>query len=128
MAIELNITEVAKLTGLDAAILRGMRARETRTLKSGPPFCKTVDKLGNTRYVYKKHEVLKWLKRSHFAITGADAAAILGISRPELFAKYGHNTHSWKGPTGELIITIGKNLFIWRPKLCLERHKLKKSA
>jgi hypothetical protein len=128
VAVELNITQVSKLTGLNVSLLRDMRARETRTLKSGPPFCKTLDRWGHTRYVYKKHEVLRWLKRRHFAITGADAAAILGVTRRELLGKYGNGVHSWRGPPGELVICAGKNMFIWRPKLSLENPRLKKTG
>jgi hypothetical protein len=115
----MNISEVANLIGLDIYLLRHMRARESITLKSGPPFCKTIDAVGNTKYVYKKTEVMKWLKRKHFRITAGDAAKILGISRDELMGDYRQGLHSWENPKGKLIVEVRKNIFIWMPKVSL---------
>lgn len=113
----MTITDVSKLTGLEIPILRKMRNRETVTLLSGPPFCKTIDRFGCTQYVYKRSEVLRWMKRRKFRITAGDAAAILGISRAELLGDYGHGQHSWENRKGKLIIAAGKNMFIWLPKI-----------
>lgn len=127
MIRSLNITEVSKLTGLDVFLLKRMRSRESITLNSGPPFCKIIDALGNTKYVYKKSDVLKWMKRRRFRVTAGDAATILNISRDELLARFNQGQHSWEGKSGKLVINTGKNIFIWIPKLALEYYKPKKA-
>src|SRR6476661_1370263 len=85
----MNTKETAKLTGIPEDILIRMRARETRSLKSGPPYSKKMDKSGAVTYVYNKAEVQKWLKFRRCLITAADAAVILNCAREDILAIYG---------------------------------------
>ena len=118
----MNITEVSELTGIEVALLRHMRARESITFHSGPPYCKTLSPKGDTLYVYKKTEVLNWIKRRRFRVTAGDAAKILGISRMELLRVYRHSLHSWEDPKGKLVINVARNIFIWVPRIAIQNH------
>lgn len=116
----MTLKQVSKLTGLSEELLRFMRARESITLQSGPPFCKTIDAFGNTKYVYTKADVMAWMKRRKFRITALDAAKILGISRYELLGVYGHGVKSWDSRKGKLVINAKKNIYMWYPKLTIK--------
>lgn len=114
----MNTIETAKYTGIPAEVLIRMRARETRTLKNGPPFCKTIGKNGETVYVYWKKDVKQWMKMRRCLITAGDAALIMDIHREELLDIHGVTGIDIRRKKfkGKLIIDNPRNVYIWLPK------------
>lgn len=114
----MNTIETAKLTGIPEALLIRMRARETRTLKGGPPYCRKIRKNGTVVYTYNKRDVQAWMRLRSCLITAADAASILETSREEILKLYGIRgiEVTGKGKKGKLVIDNGKNVYIWVPK------------
>lgn len=115
----MNLQQTAKMTGIPEGTLLRMRSRESRSLKSGPPYHKTISKDGEAIYLYKKEEIRKWLKIRLCLITAGDAADIMGISRDEvlkIFGLKGFNVKNGK-IKGRLIVDNGKNQYIWLPKV-----------
>lgn len=123
----LTLDDVSKLCGLSVETLRWMRGRETITLKSGPPYYKGMDEFGLTVYLYRRDDVLKWLKRKrNFRITASDAAEILRISRYEMIGRFSHGLHSFEGKNGKLTIEVAKNTYIWIPRICIDYYEIPK--
>lgn len=113
----MNTIEAAKLTGIGPDLLVRMRARETRTLKGGPPHCKIQGKDGEPLYVYDKKQVMAWMKTRRCQVTAADAALILEMNREELLKVYGLTSFEVKrkGFRGRLIVNNSANIYIWLP-------------
>ncbi len=113
----MNTAQAAKLTGIPSELLIRMRARETKSLKSGPPYAKTLNPEGAVAYTYSKADVERWMKMRRCAITAADAAVVLGCSRDEILAIYGLQSIPIKnkGYEGKLLIDNGKSIYIWLP-------------
>lgn len=114
----MNIQQTSKMTGIPQHILVRMRARDTRTLISGPPFCKVIGKNGETRYVYHLSNVREWMRLRKSRITAGDAALILGVHREEILEYSGLRgfdvaTREYKG---RLIIDNARNVYLWIPK------------
>lgn len=113
----MNTAEVAKLTGIPQELLTRLRARESRSLKCGPPFCKTLDRTG-PKYVYDRKEVLKWMKLRNCLITAGDAALIKNVMREVILNISGLKSFDIrrKDYKGKLIIDNAKSVYIWVPK------------
>src|SRR6266436_1554899 len=113
----MNTKQTAKMTGIPEQILIRMRARETTSLKSGPPFCKKMGKEGEIEYSYHKADVQRWMKARNCLITAADAARILGCSREDILSIYGLQSLPIRarGFNGRLLINNGKNIYVWIP-------------
>jgi hypothetical protein len=113
----MTLEETSKLTKIPEKILLRMRSRESRSLKSGPPYHKTISPEGAAIYVYVKTEVLKWLKLRRCLLTALDAALLMGISREEILDIYGLRGFNIKHKhcKGRLIVSNGTNQYIWLP-------------
>lgn len=114
----MNIHQTSKLTGIPESTLLRMRARETRSLKGGPPYSRKMGKDGKMTYIYNKAEVLRWMKYRRCLITAADAADILQCSRDMILSLFGIQTLEikTKGCRGKLLIDNGHNIYVWIPE------------
>lgn len=119
----MNTKETAEITGIPAELLIRMRTRETRTRKSGPPYCKKVGKDGMPRYVYSKPEVRTWLKSRNCLITPADAALILGLHRDDILAIHGIRSFTVRKKThsGTVVVDNSTRVYVWIP--CQSRKR-----
>lgn len=119
MRTAMNTTQTAKLTGIPEDLLVRMRARETRTLKGGPPYCRKVNKDGTVVYTYDRREVQSWMRLKRCLITAGDAAALLETSRDEILKIFGLRSIPLraKGKKGTLIVDNGRNVYIWVPNV-----------
>ncbi len=118
----MNTQQASEYTGIPFGVLVRMRARETTTRKSGPPYCKTFTKTGETHFVYSKMEIKKWFKvrRSlNCLITAGDAALILDVHREDIMAISGVRSFTLKrkGRRGLLVIDNSRGIYVWKPKL-----------
>lgn len=112
----MNTKQTAALTGIPEPLLQRLRARETRTLKGGPPYRKALSRSGKVSYVYDRPEVERWLKIKRCIITQGDAAMLLDCSRDELGTYSGLRSFELRGENnGKLIINNGKNFYLWIP-------------
>lgn len=113
----MNLQETSKLTKIPEDVLVRMRSRESRSLRSGPPYHKVISSHGEAVYVYLKKEVLEWLKIRRCLVTAGDAALIMGVSRDELLNIWGLRGFNIKYETfrGRLIVNNSKNQYIWLP-------------
>lgn len=112
----MNTTEAAELTGIPEIILIRMRNRENRSLKSGPPFSKKMDKYGNPFYSYSRRDLNQWMKITASAqLTAGDASAILKMTREELLTIDGLKGFDirTKAYRGRLIVDNSRNVYIW---------------
>jgi len=115
----MNTIQAAEFTGIPEFLLVRMRARETTSIKSGPPFCKKMGRNGEPLYTYSIRDLRRWMKIRKCLITAGDAAEILGISREDLINMHGlqgvdinKKTHK-----GRLVIDNGHAIYVWVPKL-----------
>lgn len=114
----MNTSETAKYTGIPAEVLVRMRARETRSRKSGPPFCKVLSAVGDAEYVYSKREIKQWLRLRNCLITAGDAAVILGLHREDILSIHGVQSFTVKkrGYRGRLVVDNTRKIYIWLGK------------
>jgi hypothetical protein len=115
---KMTLEQTSRLTKIPEKVLLRMRSRESRSLKSGPPYRKTISAVGETIYIYLKKEVLGWMKLRRCLVTAGDAAIFLGISREEILDIYGlkgFNINS-RNSKGRLIVDNAKNQYIWLPR------------
>ncbi len=114
----MNLAETAKKTGIAADVLVRMRARDTRTLKSGPPFHKQMGPNGEPVYVYNQLEVKRWMKFRRCHCTAGDAAIILGVHREDILDIHGVTGFDIrrKGFKGRLIVDNSRNIYMWLPQ------------
>ncbi len=112
----MNTKQTSELTGIPPTLLRRMRSRESRTLRGGPPYRRSISKSGRMSYVYDKPDVEQWMKMRKCIITQGDAAMLLDCSRDEISGYYGLRSFEIRGKAkGKLIVDNGKNMFIWIP-------------
>ncbi len=114
----MNTQQASKLTNIPVSVLVRMRARQTMSIKSGPPFRKKMNKNGELIYEYNRVEVLDWLRHRVCLITAGDAAEILSVPREEILKYSGVQSKEIKTKEyrGKLVIDNGKNIYIWVPK------------
>lgn len=121
----MNTLQASKMTGIPVDTLIRMRARDTRSLLSGPPFHKVMSKAGVPVYEYKAKELRDWMRIKLCQITAGDAANIMGVSRDEIMVITGVKAFRVKGEyDGRLVINNARNLYIWLPTK-KNRKKLK---
>lgn len=121
----MNIQQTANMTGIPADTLIRMRARDTRSNLSGPPFHKTMGKSGMPVYTYKAAEVREWMRIKLCQVTAGDAANIMGISRDEIMVYSGIKAFKIDNEyKGRLVINNARNQYIWLPEKN-NRKKLK---
>lgn len=113
----MNLQETSKLTKIPEDVLVRMRSRESRSLRSGPPYHKVISSNGEAVYIYLKKEVLGWLKMRRCMVTAGDAAIIMGVSRNEVLDIWGLRGFNVCAGNykGRLIVNNGKNQYIWLP-------------
>lgn len=114
----MNLAQTSKMTGIPEFLLIRLRARETTSLRSGPPYCKVLTKNGDMDYVYDRKAVREWMKMRRCLITAGDAAKMLGMSREDLLKIFGQTRFylRTKEYYGKLIINNSKNIYIWLPR------------
>ena len=112
----MNTLQASNMTGIPVSTLIRMRARDTRSNLSGPPFHKTMGKGGEPIYEYKAAELRAWMRIKLCQITAGDAANIMGISRDEIVAMSGIKAFKIDNEyKGRLIVNNSKNMYIWLP-------------
>lgn len=112
----MNTMQASKMTGIPVDTLIRMRDRNNRSLLSGPPFHKILDKSGAPIYEYKANELREWMRIKLCQITAGDAANIMGISRDEILAISGVKAFRIKNDyDGRLVINNARNIYIWLP-------------
>ncbi len=122
----MNIAQTSKMTNIPMDILLRMRARDTRSILSGPPFHKVMGKKGEPIYEYKVKEIREWMRIKLCQVTAGDAANIMGVSRDEILAINGVQGFRIKNDyDGRLVVNNARNMYIWLPT---KRKARKKNA